>query len=485
MADGKHATDPGRDEQARVTPVILSGGAGTRLWPLSRSLHPKQFLPLVGKETMLVGAIRRNMGEGFTPPIVICHADHRFLVAEELRLLGLTEAVIILEPEGRNTAPAAVLAALAVARGGADRLVLLTPSDHTIKDLPAYRNAVATATRGAAAGALVTFGVVPSRPETGYGYLKRRETTCAPGCFWLDRFVEKPDPVTAAAFVADGAYLWNSGMFLFEAGKFLAEATRLAPTLVETCREALDRARIDGAFVWLDPTAFGTCPAGSIDTVIMEKAAAAAVVPIEVGWNDVGSWQSLWETSEHDSDGNTTVGDVLVRETSGSYLWSSGLLVTAVGLDDMIVVATNDAVLVCPKDRSQEVKGLVETLSRQGRSEPHSHILMRRPWGAYESLGRGDRFQVKRLIVNPGKRLSIQLHYHRSEHWVVVRGTARILNGDQEVLLFENQSTYIAAGTKHRLENPGIIPLELIEVQSGSYLGEDDIVRYEDDFGRR
>lgn len=468
-----------------ITPVILSGGAGTRLWPLSRTSHPKQFQALAPDgETLLAATIKRNAPLSDTPPLVISHADHRFLVAEELRIQSLDQSRIILEPEGRNTAPAALVAALAVARRRPDGLVLLTPSDHAVTDGDAYRQTVAAAAEAAHSGAIVTFGIVPTRPDTGFGYLRRSNRVCLGAAYWLEAFVEKPDAATAGRFLAEGSYLWNSGIFLFRADRLLAEAARLAPEVLAACTAALDGARDDHPFVWLDPVAFGRCPAGALDTVIMEKTDQAAVVPMAAGWNDVGSWQSLWEIGDKDGGGNVTVGDVVTKDTRGSYLWSSDTLVAALGVEDLIVVATADAVLVCPRSRCQDVKQLVEDLNRRRRTESVSHVLVRRPWGAYESLGRGDRFQVKRLIVNPGKRLSVQLHHHRSEHWVVVRGTARILNGERETLLFENQSTYIAAGTRHRLENPGLIPLELIEVQSGSYLGEDDIVRFDDDFGR-
>ena len=478
-------SSPDRQSPGPITPIILSGGAGTRLWPLSRTLHPKQFLSLGGTgESLLTSALKRNQGPGFAAPVVICHGDHRFLVAEELRQLDDKFNPILLEPLGRNTAPAAIVAALRAAQDDPKRLVLLAPSDHTIADVEQYHQAIALAAAGAAAGALVTFGVVPTRPETGYGYVRRKDQACVPGCYWVERFVEKPDSAAAERFLADGGYLWNSGMFLFRADRLLEEAARLAPEMLAACQTAMTTARQDGSFVWLDPDAFAACPAGAIDTVIMEKTDRAAVVPIEIGWNDVGSWQSLWETSVKDANGNALAGDVVTHDTSGSFLWASGTLVAAVGIEDLVVVATADAVLICPRSRSQDVKQLVDTLRVQGRTEPHTHVVVRRPWGAYERLSQGERFQVKRLVVNPGKRLSIQLHFHRSEHWVVVRGAARIINGDREILLFENQSTYIAAGARHRLENPGIIPLELIEVQSGSYLGEDDIVRFDDDFGR-
>jgi mannose-1-phosphate guanylyltransferase/mannose-6-phosphate isomerase len=470
---------------AIIHPVILSGGAGSRLWPLSRRLYPKQLLPLAGAHTMIQDTAERFKGEGFAPPIVICNQDHRFLIAEQLRERGVQDARIVLEPVGRNTAPAAAVAALLSARTDPDAVVLLVPSDHVIRDVAAFRNAVGAALPAARKGALVTFGIKPSAPETGYGYIARGEPLAgASGCFRVERFVEKPDRPTAERYLATGQHFWNSGMFLFSAKAFLAEMKRLEPEMLAACEAAVAKGRGDMDFYRLDEASFESSPAQSIDYAIMEKAANAAVVPVDMGWSDVGSWQSLWDITAKNEAGNATQGDVLLERVQNSYLRSDGPLVAAVGVEDLVVVATTDAVLVAHRDATQDVKRVVDELEKAGREHHVQHRKVYRPWGSYESIDTGERFQVKRIVVNPGAKLSLQMHHHRAEHWVVVSGTARVVCGEKEFLLQENESTFIPLGTKHRLENPGKVPLHLIEVQSGTYLGEDDIVRFEDTYGR-
>ncbi len=468
-----------------LIPVILSGGSGTRLWPLSRELHPKQLLPLVGERTMLQQTVDRTAGLPATePPIVVCNENHRFMVAEQLRDLGITAKAIVLEPVGRNTAPAATIAAL-VATGGAtgqDPLLLVLPADHVIRDVPAFQTAITAGRAAAEKGSLVTFGVIPDSIQTGYGYI-RREVGTGP-VFHVAEFVEKPDAATARSYVDSGEYYWNSGMFMFRASVFLAELGRHAPAILVACRSALAAAGRDLDFLRLPAREFAACPSDSIDYAVMEKTASAVVVPLAAGWSDVGSWSALADALPRDEDGNVTAGDVLTEDTSGCYLHSTSRLVAAVGLRDHVVVETKDAVLVAPRDRVQDVKQLVAELKARGRHETSLHRQVYRPWGSYDSIDSGERFQVKRLIVNPGATLSLQLHHHRAEHWVVVTGTARITRGDEVFTLSENESTYIPIGVRHRIENPGRIPLHIIEVQSGTYLGEDDIVRFEDRYGR-
>ena len=470
---------------AIIHPVILSGGAGSRLWPLSRRLYPKQLLPLAGGRTMIQDTADRFKGEGFAPPIVICNQEHRFLIAEQLRERGVANARIVLEPVGRNTAPAAAVAALLSAGTDPDAIVLLVPSDHVIRDVAAFKKAVDAALPAARAGALVTFGIKPSAPETGYGYIARGEAlSSAPGCFRVERFVEKPDRPTADRYLASGKHFWNSGMFLFSAKNLLTEMKRLEPAMLAACEAAVAKGRGDMDFYRLDEASFESSPAQSIDYAIMEKAANAAVVPVDMGWSDVGSWQSLWDITAKNEAGNATQGDVLLERVQNSYLRSDGPLVAAVGVEDLVVVATTDAVLVAHRDATQDVKRVVDELEKAGREQHVQHRKVYRPWGSYESIDTGERFQVKRIVVNPGAKLSLQMHHHRAEHWVVVSGTARVVCGEKEFLLQENESTFIPLGTKHRLENPGKVPLHLIEVQSGTYLGEDDIVRFEDTYGR-
>ena len=467
-----------------LVPVILSGGAGTRLWPLSRELYPKQLLRLVAERTMLQETVARTEGlPGLARPIVVCNENHRFMVAEQLRELGTAPQAIVLEPQGRNTAPAAAIAALLVSGGAdADPVLLVLPADHVITDVPAFQAAVAVGRVAAESGSLVTFGVVPDRAETGYGYIRR---DAGPGpAFSVAKFVEKPDSATARGYVESGEYYWNSGMFMFRASAYLAELGRYAPAMLAACRAALAAAGRDLDFLRLPAQEFASCPSDSIDYAVMEKTDRAVVVPLAAGWSDVGSWAALADALPRDAEGNVTAGDVLTEDSSGCYLHSTSRLVAAVGLRDHVVVETKDAVLVAPCDRVQDVKELVAELKARGRYETSLHREVYRPWGSYDSIDSGDRFQVKRLIVNPGATLSLQLHHHRAEHWVVVTGTAKVTRGDEVFTLSENESTYIPIGARHRIENPGKIPLHIIEVQSGTYLGEDDIVRFEDRYGR-
>jgi mannose-1-phosphate guanylyltransferase / mannose-6-phosphate isomerase len=468
-----------------LIPVILSGGSGTRLWPLSRELYPKQLLPLVGDETMLQDTARRLAGLTEAGPIVVCNEHHRFMVAEQLRQIAVQPAAIVLEPVGRNTAPAVAIAALAALKGAAagdEPVLLVMPADHLLKDVPAFHRAVRAGLEAARAGKLVTFGVVPTKPETGYGYIRRGGG--AGPVYPIAEFVEKPDAARAAKYLAAGDYLWNSGMFLFAAQRYVEELGRLAPDMLAACEAALAGAKRDLDFTRLDAVAFSRCPSDSIDYAVMEKTRDAVVVPLEAGWSDVGSWSALHESLEADAAGNVTRGDVITEDSAGCYLYSSERLVATVGLRDHVVVETKDAVLVAPKDRVQDVKNLVARLKKLGRSEPALHREVFRPWGSYDSVDGGTRFQVKRLTVKPGATLSLQMHHHRAEHWIVVSGTARITCDEKVFLLSENESTYIPIGAKHRIENPGKVELHIIEVQSGSYLGEDDIVRFEDRYGR-
>ena len=463
-----------------VQPVILSGGSGTRLWPLSREAYPKQFLPLAGDNTMLQATWQRVAPIASRGPLVIANEEHRFVAAEQLQQVGAEPAAIILEPMGRNTAPAIAVAALEATRDGADALLLVLPSDHVITNEAAFRSAVQVAASAAEAGKLVTFGIVPTGPETGYGYIKAAD---GQGVRAVERFVEKPDLDTATGYVASGQYYWNSGMFLFKASRYLQELERFQPQMLAGSRTAWQQARRDADFTRLDKDAFAAVPSDSIDYAVMEKTADAVVVPLDAGWNDVGSWTALRDVSHQDGDGNAHQGDVIAIDCRNTYAYGQRL-VAMVGLDDVIVVETDDAVLVGKADRMQEVKTVVAQLKAGGRSEATWHRKVYRPWGAYDSIDSGDRFQVKRITVKPGGTLSLQMHHHRAEHWIVVSGTAEVTRGDEVILLSENQSTYIPLGVTHRLRNPGKLPLELIEVQSGSYLGEDDIVRFEDTYGR-
>jgi mannose-1-phosphate guanylyltransferase/mannose-6-phosphate isomerase len=478
-----------------IIPVVLSGGSGTRLWPLSREHFPKQLLPLTGGgETMLQATVARTAGlPGIGAPVVVCNEAHRFMVAEQLRQAGVEGTRIVLEPIGRNTAPAIALAAqaalgAAAASGDAadsDPLLLVLPADHVVRDVAAFQAAVRAALPAAAAGRLVTFGVVPEAPETGYGYIRRAAVAGGSGGVYpIDRFVEKPDLATAQGFLASGEYYWNSGMFLFGARRYLRELETQAPDIAAAVTAAFGAAKGDLDFLRIDAEAFAACRSDSIDYAVMEKTREAVVVPLAAGWSDVGSWSSLHAAVESDVDGNVLRGDVIAEDTRDSFVFSESRLVATVGLDSHVVVETKDAVLVAPRDRVQDVKALVARIKAAGRSEHSLHREVFRPWGSYDSVESGERYQVKRLSVNPGASMSLQLHHHRAEHWIVVSGTARITRNDEVFLLEENESTFIPLGAKHRIENPGKIPLHIIEVQSGSYLGEDDIVRFEDRYGR-
>ena len=467
-----------------LVPVILSGGAGTRLWPLSRELHPKQLLALVGRHTMLQETILRLAGLDVAQPIVVCNETHRFLVAEQLRTIDCQTRAILLEPMGRNTAPAIALAAhAALAADESDPQLLVLPADHVIRDLAAFHAAVEVASAAARDDALVTFGIVPNAPETGYGYIRRGERRG--GTYQIAEFVEKPDLPRAKKFLSSGDYYWNSGMFLFRARRYLEELERHAPDIAAVCRSSFASATRDLDFTRVAAATFEHCRSESIDYAVMEKTAEAVVVPLDAGWSDVGSWASLHAVSERDAHQNSLIGDVLAEDTENSYIYSESRLVATVGLRDHVVIETKDAVLVAPKDRVQDVKKLVVRLKAQKRYEHALHREVFRPWGSYDSIDDGERFQVKRLVVRPGGVLSLQMHHHRAEHWVVVSGTARITRAEETFLLEENQSTYIPIGVRHRIENPGRIALHIIEVQSGSYLGEDDIVRFEDRYGRQ
>ena len=463
-----------------IQPVILSGGSGTRLWPLSREAYPKQFLPLASEQTMLQATWQRVAPIAARGPLVIANEEHRFVAAEQLQQVGAEPAAIILEPVGRNTAPAIAVAALEATRDGGDALLLVLPSDHVINNETAFRSAVQAAAAAAEAGKLVTFGIVPTGPETGYGYIKAAD---GQGLRAVERFVEKPDLGTATRYVSSGQYYWNSGMFLFKASRYLQELERFQPAMLAGSRQAWQQARRDADFTRLDKEAFTAVPSDSIDYAVMEKTADAVVIPLDAGWNDVGSWTALRDVSQQDGDGNAHQGDVIAIDCRNTYAYAQRL-VALVGLDDVVVVETDDAVLVGKADRMQDVKTVVAQLKAEGRSEATWHRKVYRPWGAYDSIDNGERFQVKRITVKPGGTLSLQMHHHRAEHWIVVSGTAEVTRGDEVILLSENQSTYIPLGVTHRLRNPGKLPLELIEVQSGSYLGEDDIVRFEDTYGR-
>ena len=464
-----------------LTPVVLCGGSGTRLWPLSRSHLPKQFLPLVSERTMLQETVMRLQGlDGAGAPIAIANEEHRFLVAEQLREISRPAQALVLEPAGRGTAAAAAAAALIVPQK--DALMLVMPADHAIGNLPRFHAAIRTAANYAAQGAFVVFGVAPSRPHTGYGYIK--QGTPRDDVFVVDRFVEKPNLETAEAFLAAGGYLWNSGIFVFRADRYLAELERYRPDVAKALREAMRGAQRDADFIRPQREAFLAAPEDSIDRAVMEKTRDAVVVPARFEWSDVGSWSALWDLGQKDARGNVSQGDVLAHDSQGCYLRSDGRLVAAVGIENLVVIETSDALLVSTRERADDVRIAVEQLKKVKRTESAIHRRVYRPWGYYESIDAGDGFQVKRLMIKPGARLSLQRHRHRSEHWVVVSGEAKVTRETEVMHLGANQSTYIPTGAKHRLENPGVAPLYVIEVQSGAYLGEDDIERFADDYRR-
>ena len=466
-----------------LLPVIMAGGSGSRLWPLSRQLNPKQFLPLTGEATLFQYTLVRLEGLTDAPPLLLCNEEHRFLAAEQLRQAGVDSATLMLEPVGRNTAPAIALAALQATADGSDPDLLVLAADHAIQDTAAFHDSVRAALPLAAEGRLVTFGIVPTAAETGYGYIQRGEALESGG-FSVARFVEKPDPATAQAYLEGGEHYWNSGMFLFRASAYLAALERHQPEMLAACRAAVAGGSRETDFVRVEAEAFAASPADSIDYAVMEKVDNAAMVPLDAGWSDIGSWSALWDIGARDENDNLLRGDVVAHDTRGTLVHADHRLVATVGVADLVIVETKDAVLVAPRDRVQEVKKVVERIEADGRHEHLNHREVYRPWGCYDSIDNGDRFQVKRITVKPGAKLSVQMHHHRAEHWVVVRGTARVTNGEESFLVTENQSTYIPIGRVHALENPGSIPLELVEVQSGSYLGEDDIVRLDDQYGR-
>lgn len=490
-----------------IQPIVLSGGSGTRLWPLSREKYPKQLLPLIGEDSLLQATIRRVegiAGAELAPPMVVCNEEYRFVIAEQLRLLG-KPGTIVLEPIGRNTAPALTLAALVAIKNGADPVLLVMPADHVITDTAAFRRVVGQGAMLAVDGAVVTFGITPDAPETGYGYIQSGaaytgHSSPAEGApaRLIARFVEKPDLPTAQRYLAAGSYLWNSGLFMMRASVWLTAIGACRPDILAACQSAWEQGSTDAEFVRVGKEAFARCPSDSIDYAVMERIAASAtssdavsdslppavVIPLTAGWSDVGAWDALWQVLPKDASGNVTQGDVLLQDCHDTLAFSESRLIACVGVSELVVVETADAILVAHKDRTQDVKKIVDQLKLAGRNEGQTHRKVFRPWGSYDSVDAGDRFQVKRIVVKPGGTLSLQMHHHRAEHWIVVSGTAKVTRGDTTFLLSENESTFIPLGTTHRLENPGRVALEMIEVQSGAYLGEDDIVRFEDVYGR-
>jgi len=486
-----------------IQPVVLSGGSGTRLWPLSREKYPKQLLSLTGDDSLLQATVRRVFGianADIAAPMVVCNEEYRFVIAEQLRLLGQS-GTVVLEPCGRNTAPALTLAALAAIKNKADPVLLVMPADHVITDVAAFQNVVSQGALLAHAGAVVTFGITPDTPETGYGYIQSGAAYASAGSAAhssarvIARFVEKPNLATAQSYLADGSYLWNSGLFMMRASVWLSAMAQCRPDILAACQSAWDQGQTDGEFARVGKDTFAQCPSDSIDYAVMERIASGThqgntqlppgvVLPLSAGWSDVGAWDALWQVLPKDSQGNVAQGDVLLQDCQNTLALSEGRLIACVGVSDLVVVETADAILVSHKDKTQDVKKIVDALKAQGRPESSIHRKVFRPWGSYDGVDAGERFQVKRIVVKPGGTLSLQMHHHRAEHWVVVSGTARVTRGDEAFLVSENQSTFIPLGTTHRLENPGRVPLEMIEVQSGSYLGEDDIVRFEDVYGR-
>jgi mannose-1-phosphate guanylyltransferase / mannose-6-phosphate isomerase len=467
-----------------LVPVILCGGSGTRLWPLSREAFPKQFLRLSGKDSMLQQTLQRLTGiAALAPALLVCNESSRFIVAEQLREIGLNDARMLLEPMRRNTAPAIATAALQAVENGEDPVLLVLPSDHVILDTPAFHHAISLARSAAEQGKLLTFGITPTGPETGYGYIRAEDGEAGQVQRILE-FVEKPALALAEQYLASGDYFWNSGMFLFRASRYLEELERFQPAVVAACREALAKAKTDLDFIRLDHDAYATSPDIAVDYAVMERTSDAATVALDAGWNDIGSWAAVFDVANKDADNNSAQGDVLLQDCNDCLVHGNSRLVTAIGMRNTVIVETADAVLVMDADQAQHTKSLVAQLINQERNEATMHREVFRPWGSYDSIGNGDRFQVKRITVKPGAKLSLQMHHHRAEHWIVVSGTAQITNGGKEYLLTENQSTYIPLGVVHSLANPGKVALELIEIQSGSYLGEDDIVRFEDRYGR-
>lgn len=468
-----------------ITPIIMAGGTGSRLWPLSRELYPKQFLTVATEVSMLQQTVMRLNNIEHTKPLLICNEEHRFIAAEQMRVANLEHAGIILEPVGRNTAPAIALAALQAlnsAHDGEDPVLLVLAADHVIEDITAFEKAVKKALPIAIDNKLITFGIVPTAPETGYGYIKLGEQFDS--AFTVNQFVEKPNLETAEKYINSGNYLWNSGMFMFKASRYIEELAKYAPEILSACERSIATQSEDLEFIRVNKESFECCPDNSIDYAVMEKSKDVMVVPMDAGWSDVGSFSALWDISDKDANKNALKGDVITIESTNNYINAENKLVATVGVDNLVVIETKDAILVANKDKVQDVKKVVNELKRRGRTEHKIHREVYRPWGKYDSIDHGKRDQVKRITVNPGEKLSIQKHHHRSEHWIVVSGTASVLNGDKTILVSENESTYIPLGTIHALENPGKIPLEMIEVQTGSYLGEDDIVRFEDRYGR-
>jgi mannose-1-phosphate guanylyltransferase / mannose-6-phosphate isomerase len=476
-----------------LVPIVLSGGSGTRLWPLSRQKYPKQLLSFIGEDSLLQATLRRMEGLTdieFGAPLVVCNEEYRFVIAEQLRLMG-TKGNILLEPVGRNTAPALTLAALAAMREGSDPVLLVMPADHVIADVPRFQMAVRAGMTLAGDGAVVTFGITPDSPETGYGYIEAGESLGTGGASRIARFVEKPDRATAQTYLEAGSYFWNSGLFMMKASVWLAAIDTCRPDISTACRAAWEKGVVDGDFLRVDKEEFLHCPSDSIDYAVMERLAhddslpAGIFIPLSAGWSDVGSWDSLWQVLPKDHQGNVSQGDVLLNDCRNVLALSEHRLVACVGMEDMVVIETPDAILVAHMNKTQHVKKIVDDLKREGRPESELHRKVFRPWGWYDGVDSGERFQVKRIVVKPGASLSLQMHHHRAEHWVVVHGTAQVTRGDTTYLVSENESTFIPLGTRHRLQNPGCVPLEMIEVQSGSYLGEDDIVRFEDVYGRK
>lgn len=467
----------------KILPVIMAGGSGTRLWPLSRSLYPKQFLSLVEDASLLQATLLRLDRLECSIPLIISNNEHRFIVAEQLRQAGFNDFDIILEPVGRNTAPAIALAALHALKDGDDPIMLVLAADHVIQNVDAFCSSVILAQTQAAQGKMVTFGIVPSRAETGYGYIRQGEAV-AESVYKVDSFVEKPDQITAETYIRDGNYLWNSGMFMFKASAYLDELEKFRPDILSACKLAMASASIDLDFIRLEEAVFNACPDDSVDYAVMEKTNHSVVVPMDAQWCDVGSWNSLWDISTKDGNGNVTYGDVIHYNSNNNYVYAESSLVTTIGADDLVIVQTKDALLIAKQNQVQDIKKVVDVLKRENRSEHISHREEYRPWGRYDSVDQGGRYQVKRITVKPGERLSTQMHYHRAEHWVVVAGTAKVTRGDEVFIVTENESMFIPVGVVHTLENPGKVPLEVIEIQSGTYLGSDDIVRFDDKYGR-